>query len=72
MCPIYEFLCENCDEVIESLVKLNTREIKCKFCGGVASKIISLSSFQLKGGGWEADGYSSNKGSKDCNKSKGG
>lgn len=26
-------------------------------CGGETEKLISPSTFQLKGGGWEADGY---------------
>lgn len=26
-------------------------------CGGETKKLISLSSFQLKGGGWYKDGY---------------
>lgn len=30
-------------------------------CGGPTRKLISRSSFQLLGGGWAADGYSSSK-----------
>jgi len=31
----------------------------CPDCAGPVNKLVSKSSFQLKGGGWYADGYSS-------------
>jgi len=31
----------------------------CPDCSGPVKKLVSMSSFKLKGGGWYADGYSS-------------
>ncbi len=58
--PIYEFECPN-GRITERLVKMDTKEIECPKCHKKAEKIISLCSFELKGGGWFADGYSSKK-----------
>jgi putative FmdB family regulatory protein len=58
--PVYEFECR-CGEVTEELTKMDTRSITCPKCGKKAKKIISACSFELKGGGWYADGYASRK-----------
>lgn len=59
--PVYEFECPE-GTVTEKLVRMDTREIKCPKCGKKAKKIMSCCSFELKGGGWYADGYASKKG----------
>jgi len=61
--PIYEYLCEDCGKVTESLQKVNDPPPKtCGECGGRhLAKLVSRSAFQLKGGGWYADLYSSPK-----------
>ena len=56
--PVYEFEC-SCGAISEELVKMGTRSVSCSKCGKKAKKIISTCSFELKGGGWYADGYSS-------------
>jgi putative FmdB family regulatory protein len=56
--PVYEFECPE-GTVTERLVKMGTPSIKCPDCGRKAKKIISSCSFELKGGGWYADGYAS-------------
>lgn len=58
--PVYEFQC-HCGKVIEELVKMDTETIECPICHGRAKKIISSCYFELKGGGWYADGYASAK-----------
>ena len=58
--PVYEFECE-CGNSFEELVKMGTKEIKCPECDRKAKKIMSLCAFELKGGGWYADGYGSSK-----------
>jgi len=58
--PIYEFECPDGD-ITERMVKPNTRTITCPKCHQPAKKIPSLCSFNLKGGGWYADGYSRKK-----------
>lgn len=57
---IYEFKCEKCNKInIESLPITTKKTITvCQFCGGIARRIISKSTFILKGRGWEKDGYS--------------
>lgn len=35
---------------------------ECPDCSGPVKKLVSKSSFQLKGGGWYADGYSGKAG----------
>lgn len=58
--PVYEFEC-SCGSISEDLVRMGTRSITCPKCGGQAKKIISPCAFELKGGGWYADGYSSRR-----------
>ena len=56
--PLYEYKCLKCENVVEVLQKLNDRPLrKCKLCSGKLEKLISRTSFQLKGGGWFAHGY---------------
>ena len=58
--PIYEFVCESCGRIVERLQKLNDPPPEaCPECGGKMAKIMSRNSFQLKGGGWYRDLYSS-------------
>ncbi len=59
--PVYEFECEKCGEITEDLVRMGTSRIDCPRCKGKAHKILSTCSFELKGGGWYADGYASKK-----------
>ncbi len=66
--PIYEYQCESCKDVIEAWQSLSDKPMTtCPHCSGTLKKLISVSSFQLKGGGWYADGYSS--GTSNCSTS---
>ena len=57
--PIYEYQCNKCSKIYEIWQKISgTPPDKCTECGGPLHKLVSLSSFQLKGGGWYVDGYS--------------
>lgn len=58
--PVYEFECD-CGNNFEELVKMGTRIQECPKCNKKAKKIMSPCTFELKGGGWYADGYSSSK-----------
>ena len=61
--PIYEFVCESCGRIVERLQKLtDPPPDACPECGGKMAKIMSRNSFQLKGGGWYRDLYSSTSG----------
>jgi putative FmdB family regulatory protein len=58
--PIYEFVCEKCGRIVERLQKVtDPPPDACPECGGKMAKIMSRNSFQLKGGGWYRDLYSS-------------
>ena len=63
--PIYEYECEECKEVVEAWQSISDEPLAtCEKCGGSLHKLISMSSFHLKGGGWYADGYGSSGNSK--------
>lgn len=58
--PIYEYECLQCQKVIEVVQKFSDEPMTtCPHCSGELKKLISSSTFLLKGGGWYADGYSS-------------
>jgi len=60
--PVYEYECGKCGKHFEELQKVSDKPLKkCKFCGGAVQRLISQTSFSLKGGGWYKDGYSSAK-----------
>ncbi|MBI4683902.1 MAG: zinc ribbon domain-containing protein [Nitrospirae bacterium] len=58
--PIYEYECLNCGDVQETVQKFNDAPLTtCKKCGGNLKKMISNSSFVLKGTGWYKTDYAS-------------
>lgn len=57
--PIYKYLCEKCGNHVEVIQKVSDKPPKrCEKCRGRLSKIVSRTSFQLKGSGWYASDYS--------------
>jgi len=60
--PIYEYECQKCNKVTEAWQSVSDEPLTCcPDCHGSLKKLISSSSFRLKGGGWYADGYCSSK-----------
>jgi putative FmdB family regulatory protein len=61
--PIYEYLCEDCGRIAEVVQKVGERPPRtCPECGGKKlARLVSRSAFQLKGGGWYSDLYSTPK-----------
>ena len=61
--PIYEYLCEKCEHEFEREQRITADPIKtCPECKSRrVKKLISQTSFVLKGGGWYNDLYSSAK-----------
>lgn len=57
--PIYEYICNDCGKEFEVMQKFSDQPIKaCVHCSGKkVEKLISRSSFVLKGGGWGATNY---------------
>ena len=71
--PIYEYECTKCGKVEEALQKFSDRPLsKCSHCSGRLSRLISQSSFHLKGSGWYVTDYAgkSNKTSSKPKKSE--
>ncbi len=57
--PIYEYLCEKCGAHTEVLQRITDEPLKrCEKCRGKLEKLISKTSFQLKGSGWYQTDYS--------------
>lgn len=62
--PIYEYECTKCGQIEEALQKFSDRPLtKCRHCSGKLHKLVSQSTFHLKGAGWYVTDY--------ANKSKG-
>ncbi len=60
--PIYEYRCKSCGHTVEVIQRLSDRPLrKCAECQGDLEKLVSRSSFQLKGGGWFINDYSHGK-----------
>jgi putative FmdB family regulatory protein len=56
--PIYEYKCAGCGAILEVLQRMHDKPLKkCEACGGALEKMISRSSFQLKGSGWYVTDY---------------
>ena len=62
--PIYEYVCDTCGEDFEVMQKFNDPPLKKHDCApkSTVKRKLSLTAFQLKGGGWYNEGYSSSGG----------
>ena len=68
--PIYEYQCEKCQQQFDVLQKITDDPLTlCEACGGELRKLVSSTSFILKGGGWYATDYG-NRSSKSEAKTK--
>ncbi len=58
--PIYKFKCTECQHEFTLIRKISDNsEVLCENCSSsLTNKLISKSSFSLKGNGWYKDGYS--------------
>jgi putative FmdB family regulatory protein len=57
--PTYEYSCTSCGTFDVEQRITEPALATCDKCGGPVERLISRSSFALRGGGWYADGYSS-------------
>jgi putative FmdB family regulatory protein len=59
--PVYEYECSACSHRFEEWQKINDKPVKvCPKCKArKVERLISHTSFQLKGGGWYGDLYAS-------------
>jgi putative FmdB family regulatory protein len=58
--PVYEYKCTKCNKKFEVMQKINDDPLKvCDSCGGELKKLITNTSFVLKGTGWYVTDYPS-------------
>ena len=59
MMPLYEYRCGECNFQVELLQSMGARAPKCCNCDALEpmKKLISATSFALKGSGWAKDNY---------------
>jgi putative FmdB family regulatory protein len=56
--PIYEYQCQDCGSIEEVFQKVSDPACTtCSHCKGTLDKLISQSSFHLKGSGWYVTDY---------------
>lgn len=56
--PIYEYVCQKCGHHLEVMQKMSDKPLtRCPECRGKLEKVISQTSFQLKGSGWYVSDY---------------
>lgn len=65
--PIYEYSCDKCKKMFEEWTRhIDDNTVQtCPECGGTARRIVSNTSFVLKGGGWYVTEYGNRKGASD-------
>jgi putative FmdB family regulatory protein len=70
--PIYEYLCAKCKHEFEAEQRITDAPIRtCPKCRArKVKRLISQTSFVLKGGGWYSDLYSSKSSAKDTDGAK--
>jgi putative FmdB family regulatory protein len=57
--PIYEYECLKCGKTTEAMQRFSDPPLtKCGQCEGRLRKLISMSTFHLKGSGWYTTDYS--------------
>lgn len=60
--PVYEYECTKCGQLTEVWQKFSDPPIKrCESCNGKVRKLISQSTFHLKGSGWYVTDYASKR-----------
>ena len=56
--PIYEYHCQSCHKLFEYFQNINDPlRTECEACHGKLEKLVSSTSFQLKGTGWYATDF---------------
>jgi putative FmdB family regulatory protein len=56
--PIYEYECTKCGKMTEAIQRFSDPPLtSCSHCSGGLHKLISMSTFHLKGSGWYVTDY---------------
>lgn len=65
--PIYEYECTKCGRINEAWQKFSDKPLKtCEHCSGKLHRLISQSTFHLKGTGWYVTDYADKSRSSSC------
>ncbi len=69
--PIYEYICDACGKKFELIENFhNDKEKDCEYCSGTAKRVVSQSSFVLKGTGWYLTDYAKKSSHQDSDQKK--
>ena len=69
--PIYEYRCQECQQIFEQWQKdYSDQDKSCPVCGSRSQRLISNTSFVLKGSGWYVTDYCKNGASSGGNGNK--
>jgi putative FmdB family regulatory protein len=61
--PLYEYRCEKCEEISETIQKFSDAPLTtCEACGGKLERLLSASAIQFKGSGWYVNDYGKKNG----------
>jgi len=70
---VYEYECCKCGRTMEAMQKMSDEPLTtCPACKGKLRRLVSLTSFHLKGSGWYATDYKDKKQTKAKTKAKEG
>ncbi|UZP67180.1 zinc ribbon domain-containing protein [Desulfovibrio mangrovi] len=62
--PIYEYRCNACEQIFEEWQKsFEDAQPDCPVCGGTSERVMSNTTFVLRGGGWYVSEYGRNSAS---------
>jgi putative FmdB family regulatory protein len=71
--PVYEYQCTECNKEFEIMQKMTDEPLsECSECGGKLKKLITHTSFVLKGTGWYVTDYPSSDRKKAMEEKKSG
>ncbi len=66
--PIYEYRCNDCQQIFEEWQKnFDQKDMSCPVCGGSGKRLLSNTSFILKGSGWYVTDYCKKNGKASSN-----
>ena len=69
--PIYEYECAKCGRIEETLQNFSDKPLtKCSHCSGKLHRLVSRSSFHLKGTGWYVTDYAQKPGAPSSSEKK--
>lgn len=66
--PIYEYRCNDCEQVFEAIQRISDEPLDaCRHCGGAAHRIVSSPAIQFLGTGWYVTDYARKVGENGAN-----